>query len=168
MIGFGLRFRGGPFSPVLLEAGIDYVPPDVCGARYAATTNFDPVSDSQLCAGGDRVGACSGDSGGPLLLTCDATGKDLQVGIVSWSVPCATEQYPTVFARVAFAIDFIRNLVEEQGYNLKTMDSLENFCLVGGTQAPTAMTPPPTPFPTLPIVWDCLLFSYSSLDGLQL
>ena len=165
VIGFGRTFDLGPFSPVLLEADIDFVPADVCGTSYAEFLGRDPIDDSQLCAGGDRVGACNHDSGGPLMLTCETTGEDLQIGIVSWGVPCATEQYPAVFAKVSFAIDFIRNLVVEQGHSLNTIDSLDDFCLVSGTQSPTATTPPPTAFPAFPIAWSCNASSYSTLDG---
>ncbi|KAL7743046.1 hypothetical protein ACLKA6_005792 [Drosophila palustris] len=49
-------------------------------------------------------GQCSGDSGGPLLIS----GKDTQIGIVSWSVkPCTRPPYPGVFTEVSAYVDWI-------------------------------------------------------------
>ena len=54
------------------------------------------VDDDELCAGGNGVNACSGDSGGPLWDPKTRT----QYGIVSWGArDCST--YPTVFVRVS-------------------------------------------------------------------
>jgi len=46
-----------------------------------------------------------GDSGGPLVQT---TGnKATQIGIVSFSIPCAVYGYPDVFTKVSKYIDWI-------------------------------------------------------------
>lgn len=61
---------------------------------------------SQICAGVPEggKGQCSGDSGGPLLLT----GTDTQIGIVSWSIkPCTRPPYPGVFTEVSAYVDWI-------------------------------------------------------------
>ena len=61
-----------------------------------------------LCAGyfGGGRDSCVGDSGGPLL---DLEGK--QVGVVSWGLGCAQQEYPGVYARVSFAMDWIQKTI---------------------------------------------------------
>jgi len=86
---------------------------------------------SQICAGlpeGGK-GQCSGDSGGPLILT----GSDTQVGIVSWSIkPCARPPFPGVFTEVSAYVDWI---VETVGSS-STLSSLWVGQLVVGRSPP--------------------------------
>lgn len=59
---------------------------------------------SNVCTGGpkDNEGACSGDSGGPLIQ------DGVLVGVVSWGmVPCGHYDAPSVFTKVSSFIDFI-------------------------------------------------------------
>ena len=56
-------------------------------------------ADSEVCAetlGGD---SCQGDSGGPLFGTL-ADGRQVQVGIVSYGLGCATPEFPGVYGEV--------------------------------------------------------------------
>lgn len=46
-----------------------------------------------------------GDSGGPLILK--KGNRAIQIGIVSFSIPCAVPGYPDVFTRVSKYIDWI-------------------------------------------------------------
>lgn len=60
--------------------------------------------ESNVCTGAmsDNEGACSGDSGGPLIQ------GDVLVGVVSWGmVPCGHYDAPSVFTKVSNFIDFI-------------------------------------------------------------
>lgn len=63
---------------------------------------------SNVCAGpidGSRS-ACSADSGGPLVK--QSGDQVIQVGVVSWgAVPCGAPKLPTVFAAVAWYVDWI-------------------------------------------------------------
>ena len=70
-------------------------------ADESCTTNalmgFQP--DSEICAetlGGD---SCQGDSGGPLFGDL-ADGRQVQVGIVSYGLGCATPEFPGVYGEV--------------------------------------------------------------------
>ena len=51
-----------------------------CRSRYSF---INPIVDGMICAGGDNVGTCNGDSGGPLHYK-HSDGKYYQVGITSW------------------------------------------------------------------------------------
>ncbi|XP_047526431.1 chymotrypsin-1-like [Pieris napi] len=70
-----------------------------------------PVNAGQLCAKRpNNKGACYGDSGGPLVIQDDKN-KTVQIGVVSWVVPCA-EQYPDVFNSVHGYYDWIQSKIK--------------------------------------------------------
>ncbi|XP_055611400.1 trypsin-1-like [Uranotaenia lowii] len=62
------------------------------------------VTPDMICASEPGRTACNGDSGGPLVV------GGRQIGIVSWGASDCRGLYPTVFARVGYAMtrDFIR------------------------------------------------------------
>ncbi|XP_045487438.1 chymotrypsin-2-like [Pieris rapae] len=69
-----------------------------------------PLDDGQLCARRPPgQGVCNGDNGGPLVIEEDD--KYLQIGIVSWGVPCATN-YPDVFTSVPGNYAWIQNKIK--------------------------------------------------------
>jgi len=53
--------------------------------------------------GGD---AYEGDSGGSLVVT--GADYDIQVGVVSWGIGCASKDFPGVYTRVTAKYDWIR------------------------------------------------------------
>lgn len=71
----------------------------------------EPLADTNVCTGplDGSMGACSGDSGGPL-----AQGN-VVVGIVSWGItPCGSPGAPSVYTRVSAFIDsFIKPNIPE-------------------------------------------------------
>ncbi|CAF4837068.1 unnamed protein product [Pieris macdunnoughi] len=70
-----------------------------------------PVDAGQLCVKHpDHKGACHGDSGGPLVIQDDKK-KTLQMGVVSWGVPCAKD-YPDVFTSVHGFYDWIQSKIK--------------------------------------------------------
>ncbi|XP_045488873.1 chymotrypsin-1-like [Pieris rapae] len=70
-----------------------------------------PVDAGQLCAKRpDDKGACIGDNGSPLVIQDDKK-KHIQIGVASWSVPCA-EEYPDVFSSVHGFYDWIQNKIK--------------------------------------------------------
>jgi len=59
--------------------------------------------DNLMCAGvnNGNVGACKGDSGGPLMYRDDDSGKFFQIGTVRGAVgQCGDRDYPGIFVRV--------------------------------------------------------------------
>merc|ERR1739836_192852 len=68
------------------------------------------ITDSMICAGYPGVGgkdACQGDSGGPFV--CNDGGKAVIAGVVSWGNGCALADYPGVYARTTYFLDWIQN-----------------------------------------------------------
>ena len=68
------------------------------------------ITDSMICAGYPGVGgkdACQGDSGGPFV--CNDGGKAVIAGVVSWGNGCALADYPGVYARTTYFLDWIKS-----------------------------------------------------------
>jgi len=81
------------------------IPHDVCMSQFVGT----PVHENNVCTGPltGGVGACSGDSGGPL------TQDGVLVGIVSWGfIPCGQANAPSFYVRVSAYIDWINNIID--------------------------------------------------------
>ena len=97
--GIGLRVMGwGTTSydrtrPDELQiADVNYIPNAVCAkskGKIRPTSTYDKsyagyITDDMMCAASKGKDACSGDSGGPLIIQGNSAAQDLQVGIVSW------------------------------------------------------------------------------------
>jgi len=99
------RLGGGQSAPVKLYTV------DLPGVSAAKCTFR--ITDQMLCAGrtgANKVGACNGDSGGPLTYNND--GKATLVGVVSWgSRSCDAN---TIFARVTEVLPWIESEMKEQ------------------------------------------------------
>jgi trypsin len=67
------------------------------------------ITENMMCARDNGEDSCQGDSGGPLVIRADS--GDVQVGVVSWGVSCAHEDFPGVYARVSAQYEWIRNEV---------------------------------------------------------
>jgi len=68
------------------------------------------ITDAMICAGYPGVGgkdACQGDSGGPFV--CNDGGKAVIAGVVSWGNGCALADYPGVYARTTYVLDWIKS-----------------------------------------------------------
>ncbi|XP_038565957.1 trypsin-3-like isoform X1 [Micropterus salmoides] len=84
-----------PYPDYLQEVSVPIVSNSDCNAIYGLITN------NMMCAGFPQGGmdACYGDSGGPLV---SKTGSIwVQGGVVSFGVPCALANFPTVYTRVS-------------------------------------------------------------------
>jgi hypothetical protein len=64
-----------------------------------------------LCATSNRKDSCQGDSGGPLVVKGVDDSADVQVGVVLWAIGCAIDEFPSVYARVSQAYDWIQGEV---------------------------------------------------------
>jgi trypsin len=100
---------------------VSFVPNSQCYPQYK---RYDLIKAHMLCAddflgNSDPQDACQGDSGGPLLRHPGVFEKkpwgnaatDVQVGVISWGLGCATVGNPGVYARVAHAHDWIQGTI---------------------------------------------------------
>ena len=67
------------------------------------------ITSNMVCAGIKEGGkdACQGDSGGPFV--CNDGGKAVIAGVVSWGNGCALADYPGVYARTTYVLDWIKS-----------------------------------------------------------
>jgi secreted trypsin-like serine protease len=105
-------------SDVLMEVGLNVVPNDECSLAGDVNSgggwfsllygSYDGlITKNMLCAKATGGDSCQGDSGGPLVIRGDGGGQDVQVGVVSWGIGCASDEFPGVYARVSQAYDWI-------------------------------------------------------------
>jgi len=106
IIGWGSTFSGGGPQNRLRQAKVPMVTQQQCANAYAAISRV-TIGDTKLCAGDGRRDTCNGDSGGALL--SDAIGNSYAVvGVTSFGVDCAREDFPGVYTRVDQYLDWIR------------------------------------------------------------
>ena len=112
VFGWGYTSFGGDDSNsnILLQAEVDYVTNEECSSFYA-TDDGKSVTDDMMCSRRSGKSACYGDSGGPLMLdnaNSDPLTNPVQVGIVSWGEETCAVGSPTVYARVSYFADWIK------------------------------------------------------------
>ena len=109
--GWGSTHLGGQAPDTLQTIDLKIVPQKECTDDYKDFQVH--VTPGMICAGGQEEGKgpCHGDSGGPLV--CKQNDQWVQVGITSWTKPCAHAKYPTVYARVGEFVDWIKKNIAE-------------------------------------------------------
>jgi secreted trypsin-like serine protease len=97
----------------LREVEVEALDPQTCNAVYQRLQG--EVWESEICGmyKGTTKAQCHGDSGGPIVAPADVPGGLLQVGVVSWSVKCATTGTPSIFTRVSSAADWINATMKD-------------------------------------------------------
>ncbi|XP_023574587.1 serine protease 40 [Octodon degus] len=101
-------------APFQLQAGeVILISQESCAAAYAPLPGEDnpnayTVQEDMVCASEYATGRsiCRGDSGGPLV--CPVQGVWYLIGVASWSGECISPVGPSVFARVTYFTDWIR------------------------------------------------------------
>ena len=97
-------------SPVKLKVRLPIVSNSQCSNTFRRAGVS--LSNSQLCAGGERnKDSCNGDSGGPLMqvMNPDTNPQWYVEGIVSFGTRCGTENWPGIYTRVVDYLDWINN-----------------------------------------------------------
>lgn len=117
VMGFGDTAFGGSPSDILKVVDLEYVPNDVCRNIEDNNEFFLGITltSDMMCAYKMNEDSCQGDSGSALVLMDpsqpDGT-NDVQVGIVSTGVGCATE-IPGVYSRIDRFYEWIEETVCE-------------------------------------------------------
>jgi trypsin len=74
------------------------------------------ITSNMLCAADRGQDSCQGDSGGPLVIQGKSGdgSDDVQIGVVSWGVGCASPDFPGVYSRISESYDWIVSEVCKQ------------------------------------------------------
>lgn len=103
-------------SDALMNVNVKVISEQECddseGTVNGYSDNYnDKITQNMLCARANQQDSCQGDSGGPLVIKGGSAGADVQVGVVSWGIGCASEHFPGVYARVSRAYGWIESEV---------------------------------------------------------
>ncbi|XP_055843158.1 trypsin beta-like [Episyrphus balteatus] len=93
-------------SDLLREVKVNVVSSEECHKAYEGQNN---ITEAMMCAKGkgNRKDACTGDSGGPVVV------NNTLVGVVSYGIGCGRPEYPGVYAKVKFLRPFIDRIVSK-------------------------------------------------------
>jgi len=115
-----------PVPPSLQEVELGVISNKACADNYgynghgnvSVASNI-KITESKLCAvvpGGGKD-SCSGDSGGPLMVTNgdgETPGQNYyQIGVVSHGYRCGLPDYPGIYSRVTVALDWIKEVLAD-------------------------------------------------------
>jgi len=82
----------------------------ISNSECANRTNPNWINDGHICVYTGDTGACSADTGGPLVINF---GNDTYVaGIASWFVGSCDSGYPTAYTRVSYFYQWIINIID--------------------------------------------------------
>jgi len=99
----------------LQQVHLNYLPYEQCidSEGYSLDYKFE-LLPHMICTQGAGIygnrGQCYGDSGGPYIVLGDSPEEDVQVGVVSWAVNCASAVFPMVGSRTSASVGFIRDV----------------------------------------------------------
>lgn len=107
IIGFGKATTNATFASQFLRiADVTIMDPEsyylefgLDSSKLLLAGDFRDPQDPQ-----DNIDACYGDSGGPLF----HLGDRMLVGVVSWGMGCALDEYPGIYTRVSAFTDWIQ------------------------------------------------------------
>jgi len=105
---------GQELSDSLMEVEVNVISNKECDDSDGKFGSYkDSITSNMLCAREEGGGedSCQGDSGGPLVIKGAKASEDIQVGVVSWGIGCASKDYPGVYSRVSAQYDWIKSEV---------------------------------------------------------
>ncbi len=105
---------GQVLASELMEVEVNVISNEECDSSDGSSGSYkDSITNNMLCAREEGGGedSCQGDSGGPLVIKGANASGDVQVGVVSWGIGCASKDYPGVYARVSAQYEWIRSEV---------------------------------------------------------
>jgi len=107
--GWGTLSEGGNQPSNLMKVDVQVWTNEKCRSSYGSSAPGG-ITNHMLCASLPNQDSCSGDSGGPLF-SCPLNGQCTQIGIVSWGIGCAKQEYPGVYTRVTEMKSWISRIV---------------------------------------------------------
>lgn len=116
-LGWGVINTKGEASNILREVDVSVITNEECNS-IEGNTGYNNmyfsmngrITPSMLCTFTQGKDSCQRDSGGPLIVKGADASRDVQIGISSWGVDCASI-FPGVASRVSYSWDFIRDNV---------------------------------------------------------
>lgn len=109
IVGWGSTRPGGGSESILRQARTPVVPLDECARAYREVSRV-TIGDTKMCAGRGVRDTCNGDSGGALMSPKLGQAWSV-VGVTSFGVDCAREDFPGVYTRVDQYLDWIRGFM---------------------------------------------------------
>lgn len=84
--------------------------PARCRDAYGSFVN---IHGGHLCAGqlNGQGGTCVGDSGGPLQCRLTQDGPWILAGVTSFGSGCALENFPDVYLRISYYLNWIEDTI---------------------------------------------------------
>lgn len=114
VVGWGVT-QDGLGADTLQRAQIPLVVTAACRQRYADYGIT--LAPTMICAGYEAGGidACTGDSGGPLLVWNNRQQRWVQIGIISWGSGCAEAGIYGVYTEVSSFTEWIADTINNAG-----------------------------------------------------
>ncbi|XP_043272611.1 venom protease-like [Venturia canescens] len=105
VIGWGALGINGVAASTLQQVQLPLVAQNQCKAVYELSRSI--IDDRVLCAGfpSGVSDACQGDSGGPMMYPLGKVWYS--IGVISFSYSCALPNWPSVYTKTQYFIDFI-------------------------------------------------------------
>jgi len=105
-------------SAILREVESDVITNDQCDAVKGivdGTKNIESyrglISEAMICTFAIGKDSCQKDSGGPLIMQGNDASTDVQVGVASWGISCASNVFPGVSARISSVYNWLEDTV---------------------------------------------------------
>jgi secreted trypsin-like serine protease len=138
-------------SNVLMSADVTVISNEECKASGgyidgSPATYSGQITVNMLCATLNGKNSCQGNSGGLLVIKGIEGSADVQVGVVLWAIRCTINKFPSLYARVSRAYDWIQGEVCK-GSSYTSEAGFDCNSIIGSSTPPITQ---PTNLPILP------------------
>ena len=134
--GWGLT-SSGLQSDILQKGLVKTMTNKQCTSRPYKFRSYQ-ITENMLCAQGNNIDACKGDSGGPLAVQVQGqSGAYIQIGIVSWSFGCAKYHYPGVYTKLTALLPWLKETIGIEGKHFRFVENKNSPQTRGGEGSKT-------------------------------